>query len=41
MKEIITGILKDCGFDSLRNFVLEILSNNDVEISEKLRYLKY
>ena len=35
--EIIKSLLRNCGFDSLKNFVMEILSNDDVDIEEKIK----
>ena len=35
--EIIKSLLRDCGFDSLKNFVMDILHNDDVEIQEKIK----
>jgi hypothetical protein len=35
--EIIKSILINCGFDSLKTFVNEIIANNEVEIVDKIK----
>lgn len=35
--EIIKGILVNCGFDSLKTFVNEIIANDEVEIIDKIK----
>lgn len=35
--EIIKSILTNCGFDSLKSFVFEILSNDEVQVSDKIK----
>lgn len=35
--EIIRSIVLNCGFESLRTFVFEIISNNDTDLIDKVR----
>ena len=35
--DIIKSILTNCGFDSLKSFVFEILANEEVELVDKIR----
>lgn len=35
--ELIKSILINCGFDSLKTFVVEILANNNIEMIEKIK----
>ena len=35
--ELIKSILVNCGFDSLKTFVFEILANENIDIIEKIK----
>jgi hypothetical protein len=35
--ELIKSILINCGFDSLKTFVIEILANDGIELMEKIK----